>query len=108
MSNGGIVYKSILFVPPTPGSGLLKEVKQREKELNGHSKERIKMVEKGGIKIGQILKKKKPFNEDKCTDEWCPICKGDFGDIKMACNTNNVGYRWVCNTCAKTKNLTKA
>lgn len=108
MSNSEIIYKSILFVPPTPGSGLLKDVKQREKELNGHSKERIKIVEKGGIKISQILTKKNPFKEEQCTDKWCPLCKGDFGKIKMACNTNNVGYRWVCNTCAKTKNLTKA
>ena len=41
------IYKSILFVPPTPGSGLLKEVKQREREMNKDDKDRIKIVEKG-------------------------------------------------------------
>ena len=39
------VYKSILFVPPTPGSGLLKELKNREEELNKNKQERIKIVE---------------------------------------------------------------
>ena len=31
------VYKSILFVLPTPGSGLLKELRNREEELNKNS-----------------------------------------------------------------------
>ena len=58
LTKSEIIYKSILFVPPTPGSGLLKEIKQREMELNGHRKDRIKFVEKGGLKVGQILTKK--------------------------------------------------
>ena len=59
-------YTSILFVPPTPGSGLLKEIKKREEELNKNKKERIKIVEKGGLKIEKILTTKNPFKEEKC------------------------------------------
>ena len=66
-----IQYKSILFVPPTPGSMLLKELRQREEELNGKSRERIKIVEKGGKKIGDILIDKNPFKLEKCTESWC-------------------------------------
>ena len=40
---------------------MLKELRHREEELNKHKKERIKIVEKGGIKIEQILTKKNPF-----------------------------------------------
>ena len=47
-SNTGKVYKTILFVPPTPGSVLLKELRTREEELNRNKEERIKIVEKGG------------------------------------------------------------
>ena len=99
----GKTFKSILFVPPTPGSGLLKELKIREEELNKNNRERIKIVEKGGLKIEKILTKKNPFKEEKCNEKWCPLCKGDIGDFKMACNTNNTGYRWVCKTCEKNK-----
>jgi hypothetical protein len=101
------VYKSILFVPPKPGSVLLKEIRNREEELNKHNKERIKIVEKGGVKVDQLLKKKNPFKEEKCEDKWCPLCKGYFGDVKIACNTNNTGYRCVCKTCQKTENAIK-
>ena len=94
-----IQYKSILFVPPTPGSMLLKELRQREEELNGKSRERIKIVEKGGKKIGDILINKNPFKPEKCTESWCPLCSGKYGKSKIQCNTNNLGYRWVCKTC---------
>ena len=101
-------YTSILFVPPTPGSGLLKELKNREEELNKNKIERIKIVEKGGLKMENLLTTKNPFKPDKCQEKWCPLCKGDFGEFKISCNTNNTGYRWVCKTCEKTKNETKA
>ena len=101
-------YQSILFVPPTPGSVLLKELKSRQKELNKDDKDQIKMVEKGGVKIKQILTNKYPFKNEKCKEKWCPLCKGDYGDFKVACNTKNAGYRWTCKTCQETKNETKA
>ena len=105
--NSEKVYKSILFVPPTPGSVLLKEMRNREEELNGHDIERIKIVEKGGIKMEKILTKKNPFLEEKCQEKWCPLCKGNYGNIKIGCNTNNTGYRWTCKTCEKSKNEVK-
>ena len=100
-------YKTVLFVPPTPGSGLLKEMRNREEELNRFNTERIKIVEKGGTKIEKLLTKKNPFKEEKCKDKGCPLCKGNYGELKIACNTNNLGYRWICRTCEQTKNISK-
>ena len=70
-----IDYKSVLFVPPTPGGVLAKELRKKEAELNRFSKERIKIVEKGGIKIENILAKKDPFKKEKCEEKLCPLCK---------------------------------
>ena len=42
-----IQYKSVLFVTPTPGGLLAKELQKREEELNKNNKERITSVEKG-------------------------------------------------------------
>ena len=42
----------------------------------------------------------------------CPLCNAsefveiDTEEIKIQCNTNNVGYRWRCLTC-KEKDITK-
>ena len=56
-----INYKSVLFVPATPGGILVKEMKKREEEINKNNAERIKIVEKGGIKLENILTKKDLF-----------------------------------------------
>ena len=101
-----INYKSVLFVPPTPGGILAKELKKREEELNKYSQERIKIIEKGGIKVENILTKKDPFMKDKCSEKLCPICKNESNKVDVVCNSNNVGYRWVCTTC-QNRNKTK-
>ena len=42
----------------------------------------------------------------------CPICvssefvEASEGEIKIPCNTNNIGYRWICLTC-KNKDILK-
>ena len=94
-----IKYKSILFVPPTPGGKLVKQLKQREDELNRHREDRIKIVEKGGLKVENILTKKDPVEKQKCTVKMCPICKNETKKLNVMCNSNNIGYRWVCCTC---------
>ena len=103
-----IQYKSVLFVTPTPGGVLAKELQKREEELNKHNSERIKIEEKGGLKIKDILgTTKNPFVQSKCIQKTCPLCtKSEFVDItagetRVPCNTNNVGYRWRCMTCSE-------
>ena len=42
-----IQYKTVLFVTPTPGGQLMKQLQKRESELNKNGQERIKIVERG-------------------------------------------------------------
>ena len=83
----------------------MKELQKRETELNKNNQDRIKIVEKGGLKIKNILCAKNPFQKSKCEEKTCPLCsKSQFvdisqGEVKIQCNTNNVGYRWKCMTC---------
>ena len=111
-SKSEIQYKSVLFVTPTPGGTLAKELHKREEELNKNHTERIKNEEKGGLKIKDILGSKNPFKKSKCTQKICSLCNAseildvDTEEIKVQCNTNNVGYRWRCLTC-KEKDITK-
>ena len=51
-----IEYKSVLFVPITKGGKLLKEMKKREHEINKNSNERIKIVEGGGVQLGNLFR----------------------------------------------------
>ena len=61
-----IQYKSLVFVTPTPGGTLVKELTAREEELNKNNPERIKFVEKGGRKVKDIISAKNPFKKKKC------------------------------------------
>ena len=94
-----IEYKSVLFVPITKGGKLLKEMKKREEEINKNCDERIKIVEGGGVKMKDLLVVKNPFPNTVCEMRKCVLCKNNTKEIKIPCNTNNVGYRLVCETC---------
>ena len=85
-------------MPPTPGSKLAKELQTREEELNKFNTERIKIVETGGPKIGELFTQKNPFKKEKCGEAKCPLCtnKNKGGKIQVICNTNNIGYQWTC------------
>ena len=104
-----IEYKSLLFVPPTPGGELRKELEKREMEINKNSDDRIKMVETGGIKMETMLTNKNPFKRKRCAEKICPLCKNDENEKSkqvIPCNTNNVGYKWTCENCENI-NVTK-
>ena len=99
-----VQYKSVLFVTPTPGGVLASQLRKREEELNRHSGERIKIVERGGMKIKDILGSKNPIQTSKCTQKVCPLCTKSKHvepdeEKRYPCNTNNVGYRWRCLKC---------
>ena len=95
-------FTSVLFVPPTPGGELAKRLKKRETELNFGNKMNIKIIEKGGIKIKNILVKKDPFPALKCNEKNCPFCN-ESPQIetleKQKCSAHNVGYRFQCQDC---------
>ena len=48
-------FTDILFVPPTPNGGLAKALRKREQELNENNTTRIRIIEKGGLKIKYML-----------------------------------------------------
>jgi hypothetical protein len=42
--------------------------------VNKNCKERIKIEEKGGLKLKDILGSKNPFPKSKCIQQTCPLC----------------------------------
>ena len=99
-SQSKIEYKSVLFVPVTKGGQLAKELKQREEELNRFSKNRIKIVENGGMELKHFLVQNDPFLKPKCNKKKCFICDSEKNEnLKFSCNSNNIGYRLGCDTC---------
>ena len=56
----------MLIVPVTKGGTLVKELQEREEEVNKYSNERVKMIEDAGLRLKDILVDKNPFPNSKC------------------------------------------
>ena len=92
-------FASVLFVPPTPGSGLAKAM-------------RIKILEKGGVKLKNLVVKSNPFKTDECLNKRCPVCKStsvtdpvDKDQFRVSCRTPGVVYEFVCQKCLESGNI---
>ena len=107
-------FTSVLFVPPTPGSGLAKAMKKRENDLNLHSGMRIKIVEKGGVKLKNLVVKNNPFKTEECLNKRCPVCKitpvtdpTDKSPFRVSCRTPGVVYEFICQKCLEAGKISK-
>ena len=85
---------SVVFVPATPGSELKKSYEKciRESDLG------IKVVEKAGRMLRNIVQKSDPFKKTKCEDSSnCMICSEE--DSKGRCRQTGVVYEIRCKSC---------
>ena len=105
-------FSTILFVPPTPGAKLAKQMQKREAELNAHSDTRIKVVETGGHRLKLILVQNNLYPTLPCIKQLCPFCKetvvsvpaensAQLNSAKLSCRTPSVGYTVSCMECKK-------
>ena len=67
--------EGVLFCPFTPNSALKKELMKIEEFINGQSKVgKIRIVERVGPKLGQILTNKTTWKKEWCGRDCCPPC----------------------------------
>ena len=93
---------TVMFVPQTPGGALSKRLKIVENEISKLTGERVKIVERGGTQVKQILHKSNPWSQGFCGRENCLPCL--HGDGKQNCFEKNVVYKISCLECADEKN----
>ena len=106
--NCTIQYNTVLFVETTPGGELARQLRLRETELNKNNDWRIKIVEKSGRKLENILQKNNPFPEEFCKGKCfpCTSSKSSNMSMKSNCKKNNIGYKIPCITC-KNRGITR-
>ena len=88
-------YKSVIFVPATPHSKLQKEYK---KIIDKHQM-KIKVIEKAGTQLKNILQKSDPFKENKCNDPECFPCKSNDKNKPTNCRKDGIVYNIICQKC---------
>jgi hypothetical protein len=88
-----------LFVPSTPGGVLRNKVE----EIVKISGEQIKVVERGGKSVKEMLQRSNPGKSTTCHDAMCLVCGqtegGEKEFIKGACRSDGVNYTGTCVTC---------
>ena len=85
---------SVLFCPQTPGGQLAKNLQKVENRIAKIIGERIKIVERGGRMIKDILHKSNPWKGGKCQNKDCLVCVN--GDGSQDCYQRNCTYTITC------------
>ena len=99
-SYGKVIQPSnVLFVPQTPGGGLALMLRQAEAELSLLCGGKVKIVERGGTTMRQILHQTNPWSEDKCDRMKCLPCSSKEEDKPSRCRQRNIVYKTSCKQC---------
>ena len=94
--------KAVMFVPYTNGSELAKRLRENEENLNKITKNRIKIVERTGTKLQDLLTKSDPWKGSDCSRPNCLLCFTKQRTEKSQtqdCHKRNVVYETRCLTC---------
>ena len=98
----GNPVKAVMFIPHTIDSGLAKALRKNEEFLQEITGERVKIVEKAGTKLEDILTKTDPWKGLDCGRENCFLCatKALTGKgLSQDCSKRNIVYEIKCLTC---------
>ena len=87
---------SLLFVDRTKDGSLITKLRTVEGRLQEALGSKIKLVEKVGNAVKNILWKPDPWGSE-CKEIACKVCKE--GDEKRICNRRNIVYRSTCLIC---------
>ena len=94
--------KAVMFVPYTVGSKLAKKMREAENTMQDMTGYRLKIVERAGTKLEDMLTKADPWQGQECGREKCLLCltKQRTGKYTTQdCTRRNIVYESWCITC---------
>ena len=95
-------YVACLFVPPTPGGELAKNIRQTIQKCRNPDGKEIKFVEEGSVSLKQQLQKSDHNPALRCTYQECPVCTTTPNNSKRPsrCHVHCIGYELECIPCS--------
>ena len=92
--------QAVLFLQHTPFSELAKNIREKLAELEKVGRIKLKIVERTGDKLSDILHKSDSWADEDCGRPDCIICSsvGENGKKGM-CKKRNILYETYCETC---------
>ena len=91
-----------MFVPFTTEGRLAKLLRENEEKLSELTLTKLKIVEKSGDKIQDIITKSNPWQGEDCSRTNCLLCYTKTRTNKLTsqeCNKRNIVYETTCVTC---------
>ena len=96
--------KVVLFVPNTVDSSLANEIRETVQSLRPWTALNLKIIERGGDKLQDILCKSNPWGGEDCKREDCFTCEvaTKFGHCSFKnCHQRSVLYETWCKRCKR-------
>ena len=87
---------AVLFVQRTVGGNLLREMRKREETIRKSTGNNIRLVERAGTPLEQILVKKDPWSKYRCPGINCFVC---LSEGKSICMKKGIIYMHECALC---------
>ena len=94
--------KAVMFVPFTPGSELARKLRENEEKMGKFTNNKLKIVERAGVKLQDILTKANPWKGQECQRTNCILCLTKQRTEKnqtQDCHKRNLVYETRCLTC---------
>ena len=94
---------SVMFIPCTRGGELARRMREAEEELGRQTGYKIKIVERAGTKIIDLLHKTNPWQGEDCKRPGCLTCSTKMRTgrhLDQDCTKRSVLYETWCMTCA--------
>ena len=88
---------SVIFVPQTRFGALANKLKQDEVALTQITGEKLKVTERSGTTVEQLLISSNPWQAGDCGRDSCLVCR--HGDGKQVCGKRSVMYETFCIPC---------
>ena len=95
---------AVMFVPCTRGGELAKLLREAEEEQGKQTGYKIKIVERAGTKIVDMLHKNNAWQGEDCRRPGCLMCSTKVRtgrDLNQDCTKRSIVYETWCLTCAE-------
>ena len=94
--------KAVMFVPYTPKSKLAVQLREAEEKLESLTGYRIKIVERAGQKLKDLLHSSNPWRGEDCGRKACLLCSTKQKlkkHLKQDCRKRSLVYEVWCQDC---------
>ena len=94
------LIEGVMFVPNTEGSEFAKRLREKLQHFEKFSRIRLKIVERTGEKLVDMLHKSNPWSGERCERKECKSCSSSDEKVWGDCRKRNVVYETECGLCS--------